>query len=197
MQPMAQPKRVSLQPGDDAAARAAVVVLRAISAPAAGGAPATADRVRLLPAADVLTDCEAASRLAGMGKPVECRASRDGNVVQVACSAPAPDTRWRMDALRRVVQDDVASADPSEYARFLRGRSGRVLILGDGEYVPLEFDEFERFEMSYAFLGRYFVLGGPAGELGVAEGDGDWVRWYSASSSGTTLVPAREDHAGA
>ena len=64
-----------------------------------------------------------------------------------------------------------------------------MIVLGNGEYVPLEHDDFERFERSYAFLGCYDVVAGPAADFGIGEGAGDWVRWYSRSASTTTVVP--------
>jgi hypothetical protein len=187
MRDTAPPQAVALEPAEDAAARAAVIVLRAIAEPM-DSTRALVDRVQILPGSSIITDHEAAVLLANMAKPVRCNAKSIGRILQVACSALPADDAWMVSAKIRARDEDARSLNPSEYESFLRRGEGRIVLLGNDEYVPLDISEFERFERTYVFTGAYSVHSGPAKNFGVPETAGEWVRWYSASQSRTYVV---------
>lgn len=139
----------------DPAAIAAVIALRAI-APESVDLPA--DRVRVLPSQQVLTDGEAASSLAALPKPLHCTPSMDGDVLEISCGPVDP----------RIARLHRASLDPGEggewdavdvMRRMRETGDGEVLVIGRGtEAVTLSLADFHRFEEEYSSGVSHFKI---------------------------------------
>lgn len=178
----------SSSPGEDAVARAAVLILRTLLPADAGVAP---DRVRILPDADVLTDRLAAERLAGMARPLECRPSAAAGVLELACGPLSPGSlvvyEWRL-------RDRRERGGLLERAglRAVResGRDG-ILIVGRGEEVLLRTADVERLEREFEFDASYSVVTGTPAKLGYDPPDAAWLVRFSPAPVTAVRVDSR------
>jgi hypothetical protein len=168
----------------DPAAIAAVIALRAIVPEHANIA---ADRVRVLPSQQVLTDSEAALRLAALPKPLHCTPSVNGDVLEISCGPVSPRIARLHQAPRPPSSEREWGELSDEVRRIVEIGDGDVLVIGRGtEAVTLSPADFLRFEEEYSLGISHFQIGDVPEFFGFPRGAAT-ARRYGPSHSRTQV----------
>lgn len=137
---------------DEQAACAALLVLRAILP---DGASVDPDRVMMLPEHAILTDAEAAVRLAGMVKPVECEPEVHSGTLAVGCREISEENKFLHDGHIKDLEQEGGFLVGKEGLEALRTSGGSILLVGrEGESMLLDLSEFQQFERDYLMVGN-------------------------------------------
>lgn len=175
-------KRIDIGPGGDSSSRLAVLVLRAV-APTSEALPP--DRVRFRGDRQVVSDDQAAERLAGMRKPVECTVTVCEGVMDLSCEPLGPKGQWLMTGKEALASQVGGWLGALEYEAVQQTGISDMLFVGRGEYAVVPVEVAERFEQEYVILCSYTMIG----DLPQRFGDATTAtaRWYTPSE-GQTLV---------
>ena len=142
--------RIVLGPGEDAVARAVLVILRAIAVPQE---EPTNDGWRFAPDQRVLSDRSATVYLSQVPKPVVCEVLRGKGEIEILCGRPEEHPRWQWWA--EAMKDDAAWLGARERDEMDRTGNRCVLLVGETESIVLSETEAERLMQDYIILGDY------------------------------------------
>jgi hypothetical protein len=176
---------ITFGPNDDPVGRLAVLVLRAV---AGDGEALHPNQVRILPDQRVLNDSEAAARLAGLQKPLQCAASASGGSLEIAWAPLGAEGRWIWEGKQELAHRNGGWLGPLEYEAVRATESRNILYVGRGESAVVPVDVAERFEQDYVLLGNYTMVGDSPERFGVAATA--TARWYSPSHGRTAVRPS-------
>jgi hypothetical protein len=144
---------------DDAAARAALVVCKGTAPEYDGGS--RLDRFRIAPDAAILTEDEIVARLGTFPKPVVCESSLLQGIVEIRCEAVTGDYEYDLRHQRSQVHDGTLFSH-EERERMAEIQHGKVLVIGGGDVLLVDVQDYERMWWEYVFTGFFCIPRDPA-----------------------------------
>lgn len=171
--------RIVLGAGEDAVARAVLLILNTIGTPPEGIA---VQGWRIAPGGNVLPDSAVVQHLSRMPKPLVCERIPAGAQREIRCGYPDENPRWKWWAQ---AQQDVGSfLGVREREEMERTGNTQVLLVGESESIVLSVSEVEQLERDYVILGTHTITRFIASRLDpLLDVAMVWRYWRSTSST--------------